>query len=246
MTWKQLITSSLRLIGELRPGRTITDSGSHATEALVILNSMLDQWSAERLAVYNIVCDRYTLTVNQATYSYGDGGDFDAERPARIEKASVVLTDQADDVETAIAVYTLDQWQRIGVKSTTSEIPHGVYCDGAEPRRNLTFWPVPTVAHDVALYVWQAIPHVSDITGNVTLPHGYDDAVRYNLAVRMAPEWGRVPRADVIEGARSSLAKIKTLNMPPLEMSVDSALLAGRGISLLDGTYYGAFADPFV
>ena len=62
----------------------------------------------------------------------------------------------------------------------------------------------------------------------VSVPPGYADAIRYNLAVKLAPEWGRTITPEVAEMARTSKAAIQRLNLPAPVMLCDPAMLNRR------------------
>lgn len=222
MTWADLIRSSLRLIGQLAPGRG--PSGSEQTDALLALNSMLDAWRLEKLVVWNTPRTIYTLTPGQQTHTLGPGADWQAERPVRLEAAGIIL----DSTEAPLLIVRSPQeWALVGPKSMTA-VPGVLYDDNGFPTRGLHFWPAPSQAWQVALYPWaQLSAEIDDLTSDVWFPPGYAEAVRYNLAVRLAPEWSRDIRPDVMALASDSLAAIKRQNMQmvSLAMSCDDGVL---------------------
>ena len=235
MTAQEIITSSLRMIGPLRTGRT--PSAGESADALWILNNMLDLWSIQRLFIYHIDRSTYTLTANTSTYTIGDGGTFDSGSPVRIERVTVILTDSADEREEVLKSLSPKQWSEVRIKARTAAAPDQFYNDRQNPLSTLHFYPVPTVAHDIGVYSWQILSSISDLSAEFIFPKGYADAVRYNLALRLAPEWGRVPRPGVAEFARDALAWVKRSNTPTDLLGVDQALLnnqSGAGQRLLD------------
>jgi hypothetical protein len=60
MTAREIIASTLRLLGVLAAGETAT--ANEANDALESLNQMLSSWSNENLVVYQKVRDEFTLT----------------------------------------------------------------------------------------------------------------------------------------------------------------------------------------
>jgi hypothetical protein len=58
----------------------------------------------------------------------------------------------------------------------------------------------------------------------VDLLPGYARALRTNLALELAPEWGRVVDPTVERQARESLADVKRANLPYTEIGIDAAL----------------------
>ena len=74
ITGTDLISSSMRLIGALGSGETMT--AAEASDGLMVLNGMLDSWLAERLMAFSILIQEFPLVANQGTYTLGPGGDF--------------------------------------------------------------------------------------------------------------------------------------------------------------------------
>ena len=65
---------------------------------------------------------------------------------------------------------------------------------------------------------------VPNLTTQYQLPNGLDEAIIYNLAIRRAPDYGKVP-SDIVERmALSSLANFKRGNVKLVDMPTDPAL----------------------
>ncbi len=228
MDGNTLITGSMRLLGVYAPGETPT--AADMQDGLSALNTMLDGWNAERLAIFTITRSEFSLTVNQQVYTVGAGGDFNIARPARIERISIIsLNNPVQPLELPMEMLTFYGWQNIPVKDISSTLPLQVYDDGAFPLRNLSYWPIPSTAVDTALYYWTALGAFADLTTDYTFPPGYQEALQYNLAVRLAPIFGRSTPPEVVVIAESSKAKIKSMNIIPLNMRCDDALVPGQG-----------------
>ena len=224
MTWRSLLKSSLRLIGQLGPGRSA--GPSETADALTVLTAMLSSWSTQRLSVYTIARSTHTLT-GASDYTIGTGADFDTARPTRIDAAALLAA--GSTTEQPIDVYRL-----IG-----SPRREGLYYSFGFPVATIHLEPAPAAGDTLALYVWQPLGAVTDadLDDEISFPPGYEDAIRYNLAVRLAPEWGKVPRADVQKLAGESLAVIKAHNRPALELRCDAALLDRGGFDVMRGDY---------
>ena len=229
MTGNELIASSLRLIGALASGET--PSGAEGADGLVILNQMIDEWNSERLSVFAQTIHEFTLVANQQLYTMGKDGspDFDVVRPARIERASIVqLSNPSQPLELPIRILNEQGWQAIPVKDITSTLPQVVYIDDAFPNRNLRYWQTPSIEVKTRLYAWTPLAAFT-LAGDKTLPPAYLKAIRYNLAVDLAPEFGRTTPVEVAVQAAESKGKLKSLNTPKYEMSVDPALRGDSG-----------------
>jgi len=227
------VKSALRLIKVLASGEE--PEAEEAQDGLAILNQMLDAWSAERLTVYTVPRTLVDLIAGKQTYTLGPGGDFDQSRPAKIEWASIMQPSEPDPLEAGIE-YIADphRWQQVSQKSLSTSLPSAVYDDQAQPRRNLSFWPVPNINMQAALYAWQALAQISDGSQVFTFPPGYPEAIRYGLAVRFGPEFNKTISADTRALAIESLARIRSMNIPVLEMTCEAGLMSEHRGTHLD------------
>jgi hypothetical protein len=243
VTLRDLLRSSFRLIGSLHEGQG--PSSDDITDSLVILNSMLTTWSVDRLNVFAIRSDTYSLTANQQTYQIGVGApDFNAPRPVRIDRAAVIYQPSGQfQPELPLGRLSAREWEDIRIKNITSTIPTLLYADNAYPFCNLNLWPIPTIALPFVLYTWQQLNAglaVAALDTALSFPPGYEDAIRYNLAVRLAPEWDKKLRPDVLELARESKMFIQSLNAPAPVLACDPAIAGNRrggSWSYLTGSY---------
>lgn len=232
MTGNDIIASALRLIGALAPGETPT--AAEAQDALLVANTMFDSWSTDRLLVNTIQRQGpYNLTAGQQTYTLGPGGTFNLSpvRPPFIQRMGVItLGNPAQPLELPLDMVTLDQWSAIPVKNIQSSIPTRVWDDTGFPFRTLSFWCVPngSVGTQVVVYAWIAITQFPDLTTDVQFPPGYFRAIRYNLAVELAPEFldGQGASPTVIAIANESKGLIQSLNAPLLDLRCDPGLVS--------------------
>lgn len=225
MTVQELIYDSLRLVGVLHIGEG--PSGDEHTECLRVANTMLDSWKNERLMAFHIARDVYGLTPPRESYTLGPGGDLDGERPVRIENAGIVIPDNpAQPYELPLAMPNKDQYAALRLKSLESTWPTAMYHEPAFPLAVLHFYPVPTTALQVALYAWRQLTAFSSLDQAVSFPPGYEEAIAYNLALRLAPRYREAMVSPlVLDTARNAKAGIKRVNLPKPVMSCDAALL---------------------
>ncbi len=228
MTANDLISSALRLIGVLASGET--PSAAEASDGLTILNQMLDSWNAERLAIFSVQRQVVVPAVLKQAYTVGPGGDFNIARPPRIERVGVIsLTNAVQPLELPVEMLTDVGWESIPVKNIFSSLPLKVWNDLGFPFMTLSFWPIPNVQVNFALYIWAALAQFPDLVTDETFPPGYLKALRYNLAVDLAPEFGRELPAVVAAQAVDSKSKIKALNIVPIDLKCDDALVNQGG-----------------
>ncbi len=224
-----LLRSSFRCIGQLRPG--FGHSPSELTDGLFILNAMLDSWSTDDLNAFCELIQSFTLTPGVQTYSIGSGGAFNGARPTRIDKGTlVVLSNPASPLRMDLRLMDDEEWQSINLQSTASTLPRKLFYNPTFPLGTVNLWPSPTEADKVELSSAQNLAGgFTAGTDAFVAPPGYLDAVRYQLAVRLAMEWDKPLKDGVMMLATEALAKIQRLNAPTPQMSLNPACPMGGG-----------------
>ncbi len=221
-TTLDLITRALRLINVTASGELPTSD--EANDALASFRDMVDSWNADSLSIYTTRADDYPLTLGQQAFTLGPGGDFDTNRPAKIIGMSVILLQNpANPIEVPMEMYSISDWQtKIPVKNVPGSFPQVCYDDGGMPLRTLSFWPIPSQQqNNVRIYSWQSLVWPATLQTILNFPPGYARAFRYNLAVELAPEFGVEIPAAVAKVAVESLAAIKAMNVPDLQLTSD-------------------------
>lgn len=223
MTGLDLISAALRLIGVLASGES--PSASEATDGLSSLNDMIDSWSNENLLIPSKVREVFPLVVGQQTYTWGTGGNFNSPRPQKIEQALIQIVAYTPPLELPMKILNQEQFAGILLKTLTSTYPMYIYCDNAYPLANVNVWPVPGQGDNLVFYSWKPLTEIATLTTQISLPPGYQRALRYALAVELAPEYGRAVSPAVSETADVAVASIKRMNWQPNYLRVDNALI---------------------
>ncbi len=233
MTSRDLVSASLRLVGALAPGEAL--QAAEATDGLAALNRMLGTWSTERLLIPSRIRETFALTATDASYTMGPTtGDFDTDRPQRIEAAAILK----DNVEYPVRLLTQDEYAAIPDKTSTTQIPTTLYAEETFPLFTLNLWPVPSEVNDIVLYSWKPLDEYPDLSTDVSTAPGVDDALIQNLAIRLAPEYRRQVTPELVALAVESKAAIKRMNMRPSLLRVDDALLqSSKGFNIYTGGY---------
>lgn len=224
MTCLDLINGAMRLIGVLGSGETLANN--EANDAFNALNDMIDTWSNEQLLIYVKAYETFPLVVNQQSYQMGTGApDFNTVRPQKIEDINFQQVSGNTTVELPIEIINQDQWADLSVKTITSNLPTKLWVQDTFPYSTLWFWPIPTTTNNVIIWSWKPLTDITSLTTTIALPPGYNKALRYNLAVELAPEYGKQLDPIVIENAAESKAAIKRMNSKTLLLGMDAGLL---------------------
>jgi hypothetical protein len=228
VTVRDLIAGAFRLLGVLAAGEN--PQADETQDALASLNDMIEAWKLERLMVFAILPQRFNLVPGKKSYTLGPGGDFSAERPVRIDQVSLIYTlDSPFPLSLPIEIINLDQYQALVVPDVQSTIPQQVYPNDDYPLRTLSFYPVPTLNLAIDIFTWKLIDAFADVNQTISLPPGYARALRFNLALELADEYGKQVPVATAAIARDAKAAIKSANSPVLLMRCDDALTATGG-----------------
>jgi hypothetical protein len=229
-TGLQVLTDALKLIGVVAGHEVPT--AAEQQDALARLNDLIDAWGTQPDTMWVARRDVVPLVDGRDMYTIGVGGDFDlGARPLAIDAASY-LTTGPPPVEIFLGVPFAQAVIGQPVK-TLSGPPHSVSYAPLVPLAELTVWPVPTVPTDLVLYWREPVGQFPDLVTPVALKEGYARAVRWNLALELAPEFGRPVDALILKTAGESLADVKRANVALVEIGIDPALTGGGGYSIL-------------
>lgn len=226
-----VIKRSLRLLSVEASGET--PGVNESTEALAVLNAMLDQWSNERLMVYETVNSLYTVTAGVTTYTLGpvnSGATWESTqvtRPMNIQRYSAFIRANQSGINTDYAMdfYPNDRFQNIFQKTISTNYPHAWTSDNGFPISTIRIYPNPTINTQFGLSEWAQLKKFCSLTTYVDLPPGYESCLAWNLALELSPEYGITPSAVIVDKARETKYNIKRINQTPVLQSVDRSLL---------------------
>jgi hypothetical protein len=232
LTARDLIRRSLTLIGILAEGEN--PSADQLADGITSLNDMLGSWSTENLLINSIVREVFSLVAGQDSYSIGTGGDFDTARPVMVEKVAFLDNVASPNIETQMVLLAPSQWADISSKALSGQ-PQKAYLEGTNPLETMRLWPVPDSARQVVLYSQKPLLTIASGNTSIDLPPGYSKALRYNLAIELAPEYGRSCSAEVVTAAAESKSNVKRLNMATHLLTSDLSSLGGGRFNILTG-----------
>lgn len=223
-TASTLINRAGRMLGLTEPNTALDTS--IAADFLVGLNAMLESWQNERLMSYDVREDSAAMVSGQEAYTVGTGGDFNIPRPTTIEGVFC----RASGVDYKLEELSPQQFADIATKeATTAEIPTHYKWDGSYATATLTVWPSPSSTNSLHLRSYRIVASYAAGTDAVSLPPGYEDAIAFNLAVAMLPEYPQSGQSAqiIIDRAKQTKAAIKRVNSRPAVMT--TGIFASRG-----------------
>jgi hypothetical protein len=149
MTAQTIITLAMRRNGDLAPGQD--PNPTESALALPVLNSILDHWMILHRGVFVIDNKQYPLTDGKGDYTIGPDGDFDTERPVKIESAGVIYYRGAEGsgvsgIRKPLDLVPSKDFAPIPEKAGEALEPLQLYNDNDYPLAGLHLWPVPRCA----------------------------------------------------------------------------------------------------
>ena len=229
----QVITDSLKLIGVVA-GHEVPTSAEQQ-DSFARLAEMIDGWGTHAHTMIRTRRDVVPLVNGQQSYTFSSTGDWDLPRPMTIDGAAV-LSGTPPTVEVPIAVLTDQEYVALPLKDQTGALPQAVLYE-PDPVGSLWVTPIPTADQDLVIYWREPVQQFPDLVTVVALTPGYAKALRTNLAVELAPEFGRVIDPVVMKLAAERLGDIKRQNVPMVEIGIDPALTnCGPSYSILSDT----------
>lgn len=229
VTAREVVTEAFSLIGVETEGTTL--SAYDSAYAFRSLNNMIRRWSTSGLTIPVVVREVFSVTANQSTYTIGPGGDFDTSRPMGLTGASLLLNSSTPAVEVPTGLLTDDAYEAIKIKTLTNIQWTNVYYNQsyASGFGTIFLWPTPTVAtNDLVLYRGEQLAVFPDLTTSSYVPPGYEDALSYQLALRLAVPYARPITDELRAQANTNLGDIKRQNAKMSDLRVDPALTEDR------------------
>ena len=220
-----IIKSAMLKIGALTKNEV--PSSDESQDALSSLNELIASWSNDGMLTIVRTIETFTLTGGLREYQYGYLGDiegngsfssgfssgfdvdsvtaedFDGARPNKIIAAYVSIgsTDYPLKIINDVPMFLVEY------KNITG-IPEYLNFDNGYPVANIRLYPVPSGAYSITLMTEKQFSSIT-LAEDVDLPTGWLRALKYNLAMELAPEYGQPVTPEIAQIARESKASIK-------------------------------------
>ncbi len=209
-TVSTILDRTMRILGVLEAGATAT--ADEVTYGLLALNSMLMGWAATEFGLYVPANVSHSVPPGTGSLTIGSGADIDTTRPRKIFDSYIRDSAGQDHV---LPVKSLEEYGRIGDKDRTGR-PRAIY-----PRKGYADWTiyfdrVTDATYTLKLELLQAFTSYTAGSDDLALPEEYEEAITYNLAIRLAPEFGAPIPGEVGSIARKSFDIIRNNNAQPV------------------------------
>ena len=160
------------------------------------------------------------------------------QRPLNIDSSFVRINTNSNGVpiingglDYPVAVLNVEDYEMIGLKTLNGPWPKALYYQPAETLGNIFVWPNPAQG-EMHMFVNTLFQRFVTQNDYINLPQGYSMALRWCLAERLMPMYGKASQtqiAMIVAYAAQGKATIKRTNMKPVQSArFNDALLSSR------------------
>ena len=178
----------------------------------------------------------YAVNVSQTAASTAISAYY--QRPLSINGAFVRVNTSSNGtpivnggLDYPVSILNVDDYAMIGLKTLNGPWPKAIYYQPSELLGNIFVWPNPAQG-ELHLFTDTIFSRYGTMFDTINLPQGYTMALRWNLAERLMPMYGKASATQLAlihKFANESKATVKRTNMkPPMVARYADALLVGR------------------
>jgi phospholipase/lecithinase/hemolysin len=214
--------------GAIALGQTLSGTGISAGTTIVGFNSGAGG-NVNELGTY-------TLNISQNVASTTINSYY--QRPLSINSAFVRINTNSNGqpivnggLDYPVAILNVEDYEMIGLKTLSGPWPKALYYQPAELLGNIFVWPNPSQG-EMHLFADTLFTRYTTINDTIVLPQGFSMALRWCLAERLMPMYGKASQTQIAminAFAAQSKATIKRTNMKPIQSArFQDAMLASR------------------
>jgi hypothetical protein len=160
------------------------------------------------------------------------------ERPLSINSAFVRVNTNSNGqpilnggLDYPITILNLENYELIGLKTLNGPWPRALYYQPGESLGTITVWPNPSQG-EMHIFADTLFQRFTSINDEIVIPQGYIMALRWCLAERLMPMYGKASPTQIqmINGfAGHAKATIKRTNMRPMQVArFEDSLIVGK------------------
>ena len=160
------------------------------------------------------------------------------QKPLFIDQAYVRVNTQSNGqpvlnggLDYQVSILALENYNQIGLKTLNGPWPKALYYNPNAVSGNVFVWPNPAQG-EMHIFSSTIFSNYTSLYDDISLPQGYAMALRWNLAERLMPMYGKVSQIQIgmIQTyAQEAKSTIKRNNMKPIaSASYPSSMLVSR------------------
>lgn len=197
----EIILSAFELIRISDGESAQSPTGAQYTRAIQALNFMLTGWQADGLQLWCRKETSFTLTEGTINYQVGSGATINVNRPLKIYNAW--RRDTTNNTDVPLQIYSEREYQELNNKQQEG-MPIALYYnpryesnsvqEGSTAKGLIQIYqPADSyAATNITIHIAYQRPFndFTATTDTLDFPQEWGDAIKYGLAVRLAPHYG--------------------------------------------------------
>jgi len=188
-TVADLIDEAFIDLAVIQPGETI--SADMLANTFRMINQLISSWSGERLVNPNQTHGNFTPVAGTSSYTFGAGGTFNT---AAVPVQVTGWSQSSGNFSNGGKIISYDEFRTKTLNATArrSVLAELVTCDQNYPLMAIEMFPPPdTAPGTLRLDYYMVMTAFAATSTTVNLPPAYEQALHFNLAVAMAPQYAR-------------------------------------------------------
>ena len=175
----------------------------------------------------------YTVNISQTVASTIINAYY--ERPLTINSSFVRVNTNSNGqpivnggLDYPVAILNVEDYEMIGLKTLNGPWPKALYYQPTETLGNLYVWPNPSQG-EMHIFVDNLFTRFTTLNDIILLPQGYINAIRWCLAERLMPMFGKVSQVQIAmiqQYAAQGKSTVKRTNMRPVQSARYSDVLS--------------------
>lgn len=211
----EVITGALRKLAVLASGGTPTTA--QISDANAALNAMVKAFHADGMPLWKIREYTFTVTSGTGSYTIGPSQTLNTHTPLKVIQA---LRTQSGATSVPMNIYTHYDFNLLPSQNN-SGVPVNLYYEPLRTTGTINLWPIPNDSTTTITIVYQSpFEDMTTATDDFDFPSYWIEALIYNLAWRMAPEYGIPPTDRNLLAAEAKFFKEEALSFGTEEGSM--------------------------
>jgi hypothetical protein len=175
----------------------------------------------------------YTVNISQTVASTTINAYY--ERPLTINSSFVRINTNSNGqpivnggLDYPVAILNVEDYEMIGLKTLNGPWPKALYYQPTETLGNLYVWPNPAQG-EMHIFVDNLFTRFTTLNDIILLPQGYINAIRWCLAERLMPMFGKASQVQIAmiqQYAAQGKSTVKRTNMRPVQSARYSDVLS--------------------
>ena len=180
----------------------------------------------------------YKLNITYTTPVTSENVTAYYQKPLFIDQAYVRVNTQSNGepvqnggLDYQVTILALENYNQIGLKTLNGPWPKALYYNPNAVSGNVFVWPNPAQG-EMHMFSSTIFSNYETLYDDIVLPQGYSMALRWNLAERLMPMYGKASQVQIAmiqQYAAQSKSTIKRNNMMPIAAAgYPDSMLVGR------------------